>query len=157
MPKVPALKKARAADMPHPASRSARSASTKVGRKKGAKKATLGAALGELQLAADDATDTYLLAATTRVSYSAAVDRARAWLSSSVELSRKNPGIVILDEHGQPITDLNELEEAFDKPPNRHSAQALRLLLVDKCVQNDLSRSTCITYYSALKKYWEHM
>ena len=65
-------------------------------------------------------------------------------------------------ENGEEICDLgiptDELEKAFDKPaPNKYSATALEMYLVQKCFTDGLGTSTAEGIHGAFAAYWDIM
>ena len=51
----------------------------------------------------------------------------------------------------------DELEKAFDKPPNKYSATALEMYLVQKCFTDGLGTSTADGIHGAFAAYWDTM
>ena len=51
----------------------------------------------------------------------------------------------------------DELEKAFDRPPNRYSAMALEMFLVQKCFTDGLGPSTADGIHGAFAAYWDTM
>ena len=51
----------------------------------------------------------------------------------------------------------DELEKAFDRPPNRYSAMALEMFLVQKCFTDGLGTSTADGIHGAFAAYWDTM
>jgi hypothetical protein len=78
-------------------------------------------------------------------------------------------GKVFLDEHasdehaaggGGDTANRVELElwkEAFDNPPNKCSADALKLFLTWKCFENENGRSTAEVIQAAFADFWDNM
>jgi hypothetical protein len=52
-------------------------------------------------------------------------------------------------------TDL--LEKAFDNPPNKYSAVALELFITQKCIVENLGKSTAQGIHGAFAKHWDNM
>src|SRR5277367_319699 len=50
-----------------------------------------------------------------------------------------------------------ELEKAFDNPPNKYSAVALEMFLVQKCFTDGLGSSTADGIHGAFAAYWDTM
>jgi uncharacterized coiled-coil DUF342 family protein len=51
----------------------------------------------------------------------------------------------------------DELKKAFDRPPNRYSAMALEMFLVQKCFTDGLGSSTADGIHGAFAAYWDTM
>ncbi len=94
----------------------------------------------------------------TSDAYAGYVKQAQQWVSQVINTARSagESTLLDIDDNGRPIK-CKEFALVFEKPPNRHSAHALELFLVQKCVTEGNGKSTCDSIYSALKKYWEMM
>ena len=51
----------------------------------------------------------------------------------------------------------DELEKAFNRLPNRYSAMALEMFLVQKCFMDGLGSSTADGIHGAFAAYWDTM
>ncbi|KAF7797065.1 hypothetical protein EIP86_008257 [Pleurotus ostreatoroseus] len=126
-------------------------ARTKKGKK--TKRPTEVGSLEELQAAGEASKKDWYHAPNTTENYDGHVRRGKEWLERLVDQSRLNPNLVVADSNGDPI-DIDEFAQAFSRPPNRYSALALHLLLIEKCIRQGLSVSTCDSVYSAFKDMW---
>ena len=88
----------------------------------------------------------------TSNAYGGHLDRGVRFLASMVE-ERRTRGEDICSE-GIPT---NELEKAFDKPPNRFSAMAVEMFLVQKCFVQGLGKDTADGIHGAFARYWDTM
>ena len=69
------------------------------------------------------------------------------------------PELAGIDGDGDDLDDVDVdlLERAFDKPPNKYSVSALELFLVQKCCTEELSPSTAAGIHGAFCDYWDNM
>lgn len=111
--------------------------------------------IDELQAAGDESRSQWMLASKTKESYEGYVRRGKEWLAKIVEASQSSD-LVEEDGEGNPV-DLTMFALSFEKPPNRYSARALHLYLIEKCVRQGFGVNTCDSIYSAFKKMWENM
>lgn len=112
--------------------------------------------LEELQAAGEASKKEWFRSPNTTENYDGHVRRGREWLDRLVDQTRLNPNLVVEDVYESPI-DLDVFSQAFDRPPNQYSALALHFLLIEKCVRQGLSTSTCDSIYSAFKDRWAMM
>lgn len=89
-------------------------------------------------------------------SYKGQIARGKAFLTELVEKRRGdvkgNDGCKDLDG-----ISTDELEVAFDNPPNKLSAFALEMFLVQKCFNENRKKSTAESIHGAFAKYWDTM
>ena len=69
------------------------------------------------------------------------------------------PDLAGIDGDGDNLDDVNVdlLEKAFDKPPNKYSVSEMELFLVQKCCMEELSPSTAAGIHGAFCDYWDNM
>jgi hypothetical protein len=89
----------------------------------------------------------------TNNAYNGHVARGVAFLKVLVK-DRQENGEGIMCSLGIPT---DELEKAFDRPPNRYSAMALEMFLVQKCFTDGLGSSTADGIHGAFAAYWDTM
>lgn len=87
----------------------------------------------------------------TREQYQRYVERGKEFLSACVQQRRE------LCETAKDGVDDELLARAFDKPPNKMSAEALELFLVHKCLREECGSSTSVSIHSAFAWYWDNM
>lgn len=87
----------------------------------------------------------------TRKAYSGYLARGQCWLGQIVEDARE---MGLEEFEGMSI---DGFKAAFDNPPNRHSATALELFLVQKCFTEGLKEGTADGIHAAFTEYWESM
>jgi hypothetical protein len=89
----------------------------------------------------------------TRKAYKGHLDRGQRWLAATVA-ARREAG-----EGGTCSLGIctDELEKAFQKPPNKYSAMALEMFLVEKCFNQNLSSSYGDGIQGAFAKFWDKM
>lgn len=98
--------------------------------------------------------DKYTTVKNTSAAYSGHLARGRAFLAKLVAKHKENGG---MDMGGEEIP-IDELEKAFDTPaPNRWSAFALELFLVEKCFNENLGSSTADGIQGAFAGLWDNM
>ena len=51
----------------------------------------------------------------------------------------------------------DEFEKAFDKPPNKYSAMAIKMFIVQKCFVQNLGKDTGYGIHGAFARYWDTM
>jgi len=83
--------------------------------------------------------------ATSSLKTNGHVARGIGFLKAVVK-ERKENGEEIICSLGIPT---DELEKAFDRPPNRYSAMALEMFLVQKCFTDGLGYSTAVGIHGA--------
>jgi hypothetical protein len=89
----------------------------------------------------------------TNNAYNGHVARGVAFLKAVVKKRQEN-GEETMCSLGIPT---DELEKAFDRPPNRYSAMALEMFLVQKCFTDGLGSSTAEGIHGAFAAYWDTM
>ncbi|PCH33911.1 hypothetical protein WOLCODRAFT_160449 [Wolfiporia cocos MD-104 SS10] len=105
---------------------------------------------------------TFLPAPNTAAAYASYVRQGRRFLADFVGTKRsaleagQAAGAAAQDDGGEDV-DYDELVRAFEGAPNRYSAMALELFLVEKCVNQNLGRSTGDGIHAGFKTYWEMM
>ena len=69
------------------------------------------------------------------------------------------PDLAGIDGDGNDLDDVDVdlLEKAFDKPPNKYLVSAMELFLVQKCCTEELSLSTAAGIHGAFCGYWDNM
>ena len=62
-------------------------------------------------------------------------------------------------DHAEAKDDIDDelLLTAFDNPPNRHSAEALELFMVQKCLREACGGSTSVSIQAAFAWHWNNM
>jgi hypothetical protein len=85
--------------------------------------------------------------------YNGHVARGMAFLKAVVKERQEN-GEEMMCGLGIPT---DELEKAFDKPPNRYSVMALEMFLVQKCFTDGLGESTATGIHGGFAAYWDTM
>lgn len=60
-------------------------------------------------------------------------------------------------ERREPYMDLDKLAKAFDNPPNEYSAMVLEKFIVEKCLHENLGKSTYDGIHAAFKRLWDNM
>lgn len=94
----------------------------------------------------------YTTVKNTAVAYRGHLAQGKKFLSEIVSKRQKN-GETVCSE-GIPT---DELAKAFDKPPNRWSAVALELFLVEKCFLEKRKSSTADGIQGAFAAMWDTM
>lgn len=89
----------------------------------------------------------------TAVNYASYLRRGHAFLAQMVKEKHQNSGHMLQEQE----LDLDELAKAFDNPPNRYSAVALEKFLVEKCLHENLGKSTWDGIHAAFKRLWDNM
>jgi hypothetical protein len=87
----------------------------------------------------------------TREQYQRYVEHGKDFLAACVQQRRE------LCETAKDGVDDELLAKAFDKPPNKMSAEALELFLVHKCLREECGSSTSVSIHSAFAWYWDNM
>jgi hypothetical protein len=85
-------------------------------------------------------------------SYSGQLSRGQKFLRDVVAKRRENGEEVCAEG-----IKTDELEKAFEKPPNQYSALALELFLVHKCFNENLGKSTADSIHGAFAGLWDNM
>jgi hypothetical protein len=105
----------------------------------------------------------------TRGNYDGHFSRGKRFLAELVSDIRANGGsskldlpdseLAGIDADGDDLDDVDVdlLEKAFDKPPNKYSVSAMELFLVQKCCTEELSPSTAVGIQGAFCDYWDNM
>ncbi|KAL6304303.1 hypothetical protein BKA93DRAFT_817719 [Sparassis latifolia] len=117
--------------------------------------------MATLQTLRDTGKKDWMQSKSTRNSYDGYIRRGKDFLLELVGKQKASHpggegGIGVEDVDGEPV-DYEQLQVAFDNPPNQYSALALELFLVEKCFNQNLGELTGNSTYSAFKKYWEMM
>ena len=121
-------------------------------RKKKSQSAT--SSLKTLQKVRNEKVSEFSTVKNTNNAYNGHVVRGVAFLKEVVK-DRQDNGEGIMCSLGIPT---DELEKAFDRPaPNRYSAMALELFLVQKCFMDGLGSSTADGTQGAFAAYWDTM
>ncbi|KAJ7027695.1 hypothetical protein C8F04DRAFT_1212340 [Mycena alexandri] len=99
--------------------------------------------------------DEFSNAAKTKANYKGYLQRGAKILASVVVLRRER-------EKKEPSCltdgiDVNLLAKAFDGSPNKHSVYALELYMTQKCVVENLGKSTAEGIHGAFAKYWDEL
>lgn len=89
----------------------------------------------------------------TADNYASYLKRGCAFLAQMVDEKRQNTGRE-LQEQG---INRDELAKAFDNPPNKYSAMVLEKFMVEKCLHENLGKSTHDGVHAAFKRYWDNM
>ncbi|KAH9948145.1 hypothetical protein B0H21DRAFT_848678 [Amylocystis lapponica] len=118
--------------------------------------------ISQLQGARDAGKKQFMLAEKTGTAYAGYIKRGKVFLADLVssrkaDLAAGNGGAPDVPDGNGEMIDFDELAVAFEKPPNRYSALALELFMVEKCMNQDLGIQTGQSTYSAFKKHWEMM
>ncbi|GLB44840.1 hypothetical protein LshimejAT787_1801770 [Lyophyllum shimeji] len=92
----------------------------------------------------------------TASAYKGHLARGRAFLRNLVA-QRRESGATGATDVGSADIDIDLLEKAFDNPPNRLSAYALELFLIQKCVVENLSKCTAHGIQAAFADLWDNM
>ncbi|EDR06825.1 uncharacterized protein LACBIDRAFT_299726 [Laccaria bicolor S238N-H82] len=88
----------------------------------------------------------------TSNAYDGHFDRGIRFLATLIEERRNNSEDICSE--GIPT---DELEKAFTNPPNRYSAMAVEMFLVQKCFVQGLRKDTAYGIQGAFAKYWDTM
>ena len=89
----------------------------------------------------------------TTSAYTRYIDRGKEFLAEIVA-QRRESGEGGICKQG---IDTDVLARAFETPPNKHSAAALELFLVQKCFTENLGKSTAQGIHAAFTDYWDNM
>ena len=114
---------------------------------KGGTAAAQTATLSALQDISATACKEYGKAERTRKSYAYYVEKGKAFLAEC--MAEQLPW----DADGG----IELWKEAFNGPPNKHSARALELFLAKKCLHEGCSRSTAEGIQAAFADFWDSM
>ncbi|KAJ7027994.1 hypothetical protein C8F04DRAFT_1212262 [Mycena alexandri] len=99
--------------------------------------------------------DEFSNAANTKTNYKGYLQRGAKILASVVALRRerekKEPGCSVDG------IDIDLLAKAFEGSPNKHSVYALELYMTQKCVVENLGKSTAEGIHGAFAKYWDEL
>lgn len=87
----------------------------------------------------------------TRIAYSGHLARGQCWLTQIVEDAK---AMGLIEFEGMSI---DSFKAVFNNPPNKHSATALELFLVQKCFTEGLKEGTADGIHAAFTEYWEKM
>ena len=120
-------------------------------RKKKSQSAT--SSLKTLQKVRNQKVNEFSMVKNTNNTYTGHVARGVAFLKVLVK-DRQENGEGIMCSLGIPT---DELEKAFDRPPNRYSAMALEVFLVQKCFTDGLGSSTADGIHGGFAAYWDTM
>lgn len=83
--------------------------------------------------------------------YKRYIQRGREFLAVCVKQRREDCAAAKDD------IDNELLLKAFDNPPNKHSAEALELFMVQKCLCEACGGSTSVSMHSAFAWHWDNM
>ncbi|PSR73100.1 hypothetical protein PHLCEN_2v11047 [Hermanssonia centrifuga] len=110
--------------------------------------------LGALRAAADAGKKEWMYSKNTSEAYAGYVKRAQQWVLQVVGATRSagESTLLDIDDNGKPIK-CDEFALVFENPPNRHSAHALELFLVQKCVTEGNGKSTDNDTYRGSYRY----
>jgi len=89
----------------------------------------------------------------TKSNYAGYIKQGKKFLADIIAERRANGEGAVCKEGIN--TDL--LEKAFENPPNKYSAMALELFLVQKCFTENWGKSTGDGIHGAFADYWDHM
>ncbi|KAJ7042105.1 hypothetical protein C8F04DRAFT_1031060 [Mycena alexandri] len=120
------------------------------------RKAQTAASTADLGRSTREARATYTNAKKTTEAYEGYLARGKVFLKSCVAQRRKEEareGWVRPEGH----VDTDLLAKAFSKPPNKYSATALELFITQKCLVENLKKSTAEGIHGAYAKYWDTM
>ena len=109
--------------------------------------------LKTLQKVRNEKVNEFSMVKNTNNAYNGHVARGVGFLKAVVKERREN-GEGMTCSLGIPT---DELEKAFNKPPNRYSAMALEVFLVQKCFTDGLGTSTADGIHGAFAAYWDTM
>jgi hypothetical protein len=84
--------------------------------------------------------------------YDGHLDRGMRFLATLIE-ERRARGEDICSEG----ISTDEFEKAFDKPPNKYSAMAIEMFIVQKCFVQKLGKDTGYGIHGAFARYWDTM
>jgi len=126
-----------------------------VGKKKSAQKATTASA-SALEKQREEARQTLLKAKGTRSQYDGHLERGRRFLADVVAQKKITQA---QGSHSQEDgeADIEAYSHAFDPTPNKYSASALELFLVQKGLTEGRSLSTTWGIFSAFKDLWKNV
>lgn len=124
---------------------------TSPARKKKSQSAT--SSLQTLQKLRNEKVNEFSTVKNTDDAYNGHVARGMAFLKEVVKERQEN-GEGMTCSLGIPT---DELEKAFDRPPNRYSAMALEMFLVQKCFTENLGVSTAQGIHAGFASYWDTM
>jgi hypothetical protein len=119
-------------------------------RKKKSQSAT--SSLETLQKVRNEKVNEFSTVKNTDDAYNGHVARGMGFLKAVVKERQENGEVMC--SLGIPT---DELEKAFDKPPNRYSAMALEMFLVQKCFTDNLGSSTADGIQGGFAAYWDTM
>ena len=135
--------------------------------KKKSKQGTMTASLETLKKVRKKTRIEYSHAKNTRGNYDGHFSRGQKFLAELVSDICANggsskldlPELAGIDGDGDDLDDVNVdlLEKAFDRPPNKYSVSALELFLVQKCCTEEHSPSTAAGIHGAFCDYWDNM
>ncbi|KAI4526175.1 hypothetical protein K525DRAFT_189781 [Schizophyllum commune Loenen D] len=117
--------------------------------KKSGADGTTASSIAELRRARDKGVEQYGKAKNTQTNYKGYIRRCKGFLAQVVANRRQ---LQVKDD-----MDTDVLELALDKPPNKHSAEALEMFITQKCLAEDCTRSTSEGAQAAWKRYWDEM
>jgi hypothetical protein len=95
--------------------------------------------------------DKYDKSQQTRRNYESCIQHGKTFLANCVATHHKTT------DHEPDKLDTEVLAVAFDKPPNRHSVDALEMFITTKCIQEKCTKSTGSMIQAAFKWYWACM
>jgi hypothetical protein len=121
--------------------------------KKSAQKTTTAAA-SALEEQREEARQTLLKAKGTRSQYNGHLERGQRFLADVVAQKRAAQAQGSLQADGE--ADIHAYSHAFDAIPNKFSASALELFLVQKGLTEGRSLSTTWGIFSAFKDLWKN-
>jgi hypothetical protein len=84
--------------------------------------------------------------------YDGHLDRGMRFLATLIE-ERRARGEDICSEG----ISTDEFEKVFDKPPNKYSAMAIEMFIVQKCFVQKLGKDTGYGIHGAFARYWDTM
>ncbi|KAL1746855.1 hypothetical protein HDZ31DRAFT_33269 [Schizophyllum fasciatum] len=117
--------------------------------KKSGTDGTSASSIAELRRVRDKGAEQYGKAKNTQTNYKGYIRRCKGFLAQVVANRRQ---LQVKDD-----MDTDVLELSLDKPPNKHSAEALEMFITQKCLAEDCTRSTSEGAQAAWKRYWDEM
>jgi hypothetical protein len=126
---------------------------TKKGKRSGKKKTLTGSArLETLTKIAHENVEKYTKVVNTDKAYDGHIDRGIRFLRREVAERRAN-GVAICEDG----MSTDELEKAFDNPPNEYSAMIIEMFITEKCFNKNFGRAVAEGIHAAFCRYWDTM
>jgi len=108
-----------------------------------------------LQKSGDEFVKKYMVVKAIKKAYQGYIRRGKVFLQQLVSKRREMQGHMCEDKEVDLPAD--ELEVAFDNPPNKYSATVVEMFITQKCVKESRKGQTAEGIHAAWCEYWDKM